>query len=206
MSTYYDFFAEAKYENKWYNIDAYTIEQGGALKHQLLYSCSATGLGKLSRLVGVHTGSKISVSFEDLAEGTQKAILEDTYPEYRDSVPEHPFYIAGNYEDFVSLLNSPYDYEEYVTKNEIALFESGEQEEIIASLTARELIELPIAARQEYTLYRWDEWGEERKAVEDIVARLTYLLNCFNESIPYDSRKPYSERVADKVRVICRIS
>ena len=37
MSVYYDFFAEAYYNGKWYNIDFFTMGQTGKFKHQYLY-------------------------------------------------------------------------------------------------------------------------------------------------------------------------
>lgn len=41
MSTYYDFMVEAKYKDKWYNIDLHTKDFDGKLRHQ--YQRSAMG-------------------------------------------------------------------------------------------------------------------------------------------------------------------
>ena len=35
MSTYYDFMVEAKYKDKWYNIDLHTKDFDGKLRHHL---------------------------------------------------------------------------------------------------------------------------------------------------------------------------
>ena len=51
MSVYYDFFAEAYYNGKWYNIDFFTMGQTGKLKHQYLYTVSRSFLGRLSTVI-----------------------------------------------------------------------------------------------------------------------------------------------------------
>ena len=40
MSTYYDFMVEAKYKDKWYNIDLHTKDFDGKLRHQYLATFS----------------------------------------------------------------------------------------------------------------------------------------------------------------------
>ena len=37
MSTYYDFMVEAKYKDKWHNIDLHTKDFDGKLRHQLCW-------------------------------------------------------------------------------------------------------------------------------------------------------------------------
>ena len=38
MSTYYDFMVEAKYKDKWYNIDLHTKDFDGKLRHHRIFS------------------------------------------------------------------------------------------------------------------------------------------------------------------------
>lgn len=45
MSTYYDFMVEAKYKDKWYNIDLHTKDFDGKLRHQYLATFSRSFVG-----------------------------------------------------------------------------------------------------------------------------------------------------------------
>lgn len=120
MSTYYDFMVEARYDGKWYNIDFYTKDIDGKMRHQYLATVSRSFLGNLDTLVdGAWT-----LGFDELAEGTQKILLEQTAAEAEDSLRLEQFYVAGSLADFEKLLNNPYQMEYYVTRNQIAAYES----------------------------------------------------------------------------------
>ena len=85
MSVYYDFFAEAYYNGKWYNIDFFTMGQTGKLKHQYLYTVSRSFLGRLSTVID----HAVPLKFEDLAEGTRKILREDAQPQ-----SQHPQFLS----------------------------------------------------------------------------------------------------------------
>lgn len=202
MSTYYDFMVEARYDGKWYNIDFHTKDIDGKMRHQYLATVSRSFLGNLENLVdGAWT-----LGFDELAEGTQKILLDQTAAEAEDSLRLEQFYVAGSLADFEKLLNNPYQMEYYVTRNQIAAYESHRIDEINEFLTAHELLELPHAARHEYVLYRWNDSFANDEFIKSMVDRLKYLVECFNESLPYRRDISYGDRVATQVRVIYRIS
>lgn len=202
MSTYYDFMLEAEYGGKWYNIDAYTKDIDGKLRHQYLTTVSRSFLGELDDLVD----GAWPIGFDDLAESTQKMLLDTAFEEAKDSLRLEQFYVAGSLHDFEMLMNSPYQMEYYVTRNQIAAYESHRVEEITEFLTAHELLELPQAARHEYVLYRWNDSFTNMERIKSMVDRMHYLVNCFNESIPYRKGQSYGDREATRVRVIYQIS
>lgn len=49
MSTYYDFMVEAKYKDKWYNIDLHTKDFDGKLRHQYLATFSRSFVGQFGK-------------------------------------------------------------------------------------------------------------------------------------------------------------
>ena len=202
MSVYYDFFAEAYYNGKWYNIDYFTMGQTGQLKHQYLYTVSRSFLGRLSSVID-HAAP---LKFEDLAEGTRKILREDAQPQYEDSLELETFFYAGDLNDFEALLNAPYEYEYFVTRNQVAALEAHQIDDFSECLTAKDVLELPEAAREEYVLYRWDYPTNSRQIVQQIVDKLHDQLDFFNDSIPYRPGVPSSYQRASSVRVVYRLS
>lgn len=202
MSTYYDFMVEAKYDGKWYNIDFHTKDIDGKLRHQFLATISRSFVGLLSDLIdGAWT-----IGFDELAESTQQLLLSSTYERCEDSLRLEHFYVAGDLNDFERLLDGPFQMEYYVTRNQIAAYESHKIDDICEYLTAHELLELPQAARNEYVLYRWNDSFPNTETIKSMVDRLKYQVECFNDALPYKSGQSYGDRAASQVRVIYRIS
>ena len=202
MSTYYDFMVEAKYEGKWYNIDFHTKDIDGKLRHQYLATISRSFIGLLEDRVN----GAWAISFDDLAESTQQLLLASTFEGREDSLRLERFYVAGNLDDFERLLNGPYQMEYYVTRNQIAAYEEQKIDEIYEYLTAHELLELPQAARSEYVLYRWNDTFANTENIRAMVERLKYLVECFNDALPYRTDQSYGDRAASQIRVIYRIT
>ncbi len=82
MSTYYDFMVEAKYKDKWYNIDLHTKDFDGKLRHQYLATFSRSFVGQLESLID----GAWRIGFDDLAESTQNLLLSSIPAECEDSV------------------------------------------------------------------------------------------------------------------------
>ena len=164
MSTYYDFMVEAKYKDKWYNIDLHTKDIDGKLRHQYLATFSRSFIGQL----------------ENLIDGAWRIGFE--------------------------LLKAPYQNEYYVTRNQIAAYESHEIDDICDYLTVHEVLELPYTARSEYVLYRWNDVFDNAEKIRSMVDRLRFQVECFNEALPYEAGQSYGDRAASQVRVIYRIS
>ena len=114
--------------------------------------------------------------------------------------------IAGNLADFEKLLKAPYQNEYYVTRNQIAAYESHEIDDICDYLTVHEVLELPYTARSEYVLYRWNDVFDNAEKIRSMVDRLRFQVECFNEALPYEAGQSYGDRAASQVRVIYRIS
>lgn len=186
MSTYYDFMVEAKYEGKWYNIDFHTKDIDGKLRHQYLATISRNFIGLLEDQVN----GAWAIGFDDLAESTQQLLLASTFEGREDSLRLERFYVAGNLDDFERLLNSPYQMEYYVTRNQIAAYEEHKIDEIYEYLTAHELLELPQATRNEYVLYRWNDTFANAENIRAMVERLKYQVECFNDALPYRRVSP----------------
>lgn len=90
MSTYYDFMVEAKYKDKWYNIDLHTKDFDGKLRHQYLATFSRSFVGQLESLID----GAWRIGFDDLAESTQNLLLSSIPAECEDSVRLEQFYVA----------------------------------------------------------------------------------------------------------------
>lgn len=80
MSTYYDFMVEAKYKDKWYNIDLHTKDFDGKLRHQYLATFSRSFVGQLESLID----GAWRIGFDDLAESTQNLLLSSIPAECED--------------------------------------------------------------------------------------------------------------------------
>lgn len=99
-----------------------------------------------------------------------------------------------------ALASAPYDNEYYLTRNQIALLEHGEADEIDEYLTAKELLSLSEEARREYVLYRWDEPLGSREAIQKMVDMLHNQVICFERSISFPIRSaPTAVRVLYRV-------
>lgn len=99
-----------------------------------------------------------------------------------------------------------YQNEYYVTRNQIAAYESHEIDDICDYLTVHEVLELPYTARSEYVLYRWNDVFDNAEKIRSMVDRLRFQVECFNEALPYEAGQSYGDRAASQVRVIYRIS
>ena len=181
MSTYYDFMVEAKYKDKWYNIDLHTKDFDGKLRHQYLATFSRSFVGQLESLID----GAWRIGFDDLAESTQNLLLSSIPAECEDSVRLEQY---------------------YVTRNQIAAYESHEIDDICDYLTVHEVLELPYTARSEYVLYRWNDVFDNAEKIRSMVDRLRFQVECFNEALPYEAGQSYGDRAASQVRVIYRIS
>lgn len=137
---------------------------------------------------------------------TQNLLLSSIPAECEDSLRLEQFYVAGNLADFEKLLKAPYQNEYYVTRNQIAAYESHEIDDICDYLTVHEVLELPYTARSEYVLYRWNDVFGNTEKIRSMVDRLRYQVECFNEALPYEAGQSYGDRAASQVRVIYRIS
>ena len=80
MSTYYDFMVEAKYKDKWYNIDLHTKDFDGKLRHQYFATFSRSFVGQLESLID----GAWRIGFDDLAESTQNLLLSSIPAECED--------------------------------------------------------------------------------------------------------------------------
>ena len=170
----------------------------GKLRHQYLATFSRSFVGQLESLID----GAWRIGFDDLAESTQNLLLSSIPAECEDSVRLEQFYVA----DFEKLLKAPYQNEYYVTRNQIAAYESHEIDDICDYLTVHEVLELPYTARSEYVLYRWNDVFGNAEKIRSMVDRLRFQVECFNEALPYEAGQSYGDRAASQVRVIYRIS
>lgn len=202
MSTIYKFFVEAFYAGKWYNIDYLTQGTDGCLNHQYLTSISRSFLGLLEPLIP----SGHCLNFEELAESTQTLLLDEKNEEHEDYVRLGKYFVLGDLKGLETLLNSPYMYEGYITRNDAALIESGNEEEPYEVMTAHELLGLPEEARREYVLFKWDYPYKTRNQLRRMVEKVHDQLEAFNQSIPYRKDVPVRDLQAYKTRILYYIT
>lgn len=198
MSTTYKFFVEAFYAGKWYNIDYLTQGTDGCLNHQYLAKISRSFLGLLEPLIP----SGHCLNFEELAETSQTLLLEETKEEHEDYVRLGKYFVLGDLKTLETTLNSPYMYEGYVTRNNAALIENGNDEDPCEFLTAHELLALPEEARREYVLLKWDFPYDTRNQLRRMVEKVHDQLEAFNHSIPYRKDVPVRDLQAYKTRIL----
>ena len=96
MSTYYDFMVEAKYKDKWYNINLHTKDFDGKLRHQYLATFSRSFVGQLESLID----GAWRIGFDDLAESTQNLLLSSIPAECEDIVRLEQFYVERHSRNF----------------------------------------------------------------------------------------------------------
>lgn len=202
MSTYYDFFVEAKYNGIWHNIDFYSPTVDGRLCHQYLASVSRSFLGLLED--PVHSAAHLK--FEELSESTQRILLSSALPQHEDAVRLSHYFLLGDLSHLERLTTSPYQFEQFVTRNSIAQYEKGDTDFITDGLSAQELLELPENARREYVLYRWDYPHGTREMLKYMLLKVREQLALFNDSIPYRKDLPRDELHASDVRILFSIS
>ena len=187
------------YKRQWYNIDLHTKDIDGKLRHQYLATFSRSFIGQLENLID----GAWRIGFDDLAESTQNLLLSSTPAECEDSVRLEQFYVAGNLADFEKLLKAPYQNEYYVTRNQIAAYESHEIDDICDYLTVHELLELPYTARNEYVLYRWNDVFGNTEKIRSMVDRLRYQVECFN-AVSYTHLLSRREKYDEALYYICK--
>ena len=202
MSTYYDFMVEAKYNGTWHNIDFHSPGLDGRMRHRFLATISSSFLGLLEE--PVHTAAHMT--FDELSESTQQILLNSAMPQYEDTVKLCHYFLLGDLEDLERLAASPYQFERYVTRNQVAQFEKGNLDDIPDGLSAQELLELPEEARREYVLYRWDHPCGTRDTVKYMLEKAREQLELFNDSIPYKRDLPRDELYASAVRILFSVS
>ena len=202
MSTYYDFMVEAKYNGTWHNIDFHSPDLDGRMRHRYLATISSSFLGLLEESVRTAT----HMAFDELSKDTQQIILNSTLPQYEDTVRLNHYFLLGYLEDLEKLVAAPYQYERFVTRNQVALFEEGSIDEILDSLSAEELLKLPEESRREYVLYRWDYPKCTRDTLKYMLEKVREQLALFNDSIPYKRDLPKDELYASAVRILFAVS
>ena len=142
------------------------------------------------------------MNFEELSESTQALLLEETKDAHEDYVRLSKYFILGDLKTLETILNSPYMYEGYVTRNDAAKIESGNDEESYDVMSARELLELPENIRREYVLFKWDYPYNTRNQLRRMVENVHDQLDAFNDSIPYSKDVPVRDLQAYKTRIL----
>lgn len=201
MSTYYDFFVEAKYNGVWHNIDFHSAGSDGRMRHHYLATLSRSFLGLLED--AVHTA--VHMPFEDLSESSQNILLRSVSPYEEDYVRLGHYFLLGDLHALEKLASQPCRSEMFVTRNRIAQFERGDIDDIDDGLTAQELLSLPEEARREYKLYCWDFPAGSRAAVQYMLRKAQEQVESFNDSIPYRRDLPLDGRSASAVRILFKL-
>lgn len=202
MSTYYNFFVEVYHNGLWHNVDYFLHGADGLPQHQFLATISHSFLGVIGSLVH----NSYCLNFEDLAIDTQQYLLDSAQPQHEDCVKLSKYFYLGGIQTLENQLNTPYLYEGYITRNQLAALEAEDYEYPDEILTARDVLALPEDARSEYVLHKWDAPVKSRGQLRKMIDRVHDQVDAFNRSIPFRKDVSVSELKASKVRILYCIS
>jgi len=202
MSTYYNFFVEVYHNGFWHNVDYFACGADGKLHHQFLATISHSFLGVMGPLIH----NSYCLNFEDLAADTQQFLLDSVQPQYEDCMKLAKYFYLGGLQTLENQLNTPYLYEGYITRNQLAALEADDYEYPDEILSAKDVLALPEDARSEYILHKWDAPIKSRDQLRHMVETVRDQVDAFNQSIPFRKDVPVSELKASKVRILYCIS
>ena len=152
MGVDYTIYTEVYLKDKWYGIDSYVLTPAGEFKLSPLLS----GRSYVREFLNNIELSKI-IYFPELAESTQKYMIEHTDEEYRDQLLSMKFDVYDFYSAVKSKHVREHQYEYFVPRYSVVAFETGEIEEINNWLTRESYDELPKEEQKEYVFFKWTE-------------------------------------------------
>lgn len=211
MSTYYYFYAEVRYRNKWYNLNPIVnMPNKGYRAFELMYGASS-----MREFVNDLEDSRIGCGIpDDMCEELRAMFDKDldapcdygwctnTYREYYEQVI---FYV-----NFDAAVNSKvvrdrnHQHQGYVPKLTIDDFECNTTDYIDRWLTKDEYNALSEEEKLQYAWYEWDNYGDIYGCRKELADKINMLLHWFYQGYAIDDDGKYdvtSECGASSVRV-----
>ena len=203
MSTYYYFYAEIKYNDKWYSLNPITHRPGGEYKvKELMWGQSALGdfVDDLNTyLIGRGIPDDASKEFkalfhENLDDLEENFFSKRTYREYyKDTI------FCVNYEKAIRQRIKKcreYKHQAYVLKTVIDNYECGDGS-IEWWLNQKEYDELPEKKKRYYSYYEWNDFDDPYGYRYELYQKIESLLSWFLEGYFVPKEEKYL--VSDKV-------
>ena len=192
MGIDYTIYTEAYIKDRWYNIDSYVLAPSGkflfaplldgrSFVREFLYNMSDAG----------------GLYFPELAEATQKYLLDGTKEEYRDDLLKKRFEVYDYYTEIKPKFVREYQYEYYAPRFSVASFETGEIEEICDWLTRESYEELPADGKKDYVFFKWTEPDSWYNTLSKVINRVEMRLADYRSEVSFGDERFY-EYLYDK--------
>jgi len=192
MGTEYTIYTEIYVKDKWYNMDSYVLTPSG----KYVLAPLLDGKSFVCRFLD-NMGDAGTLAFSELAEATQKYLLDEIKEESRGDLLKEKFAVYDYYTRIKSKYAREYQYEYYAPRREVVAFETGENEEINGWLTRESYDELPPEERNKYVFYKWNEPYGWYSTLSRVITRVETRLTDYQSEVSFGEEK-FSEYLYDK--------
>lgn len=210
MGVYYNLYAEANIDGRWYCLCPFFKDKAGSYKTGNLFWAQSVFQEVHYDLESKNTGFGLP---DDLSDGLREIFYEDldaemnggwghrTWREYYNQ-----YIYTVNFAKTIAPKvnkNKPFKYEGYILKNELAAFEVYEIEEFSEWLTEDEYQALSVKEKRQYVFHRWNDPYGEYWIYTDIYQRVRVLCDLFQTIMESYIRGSLSEGISDsQVRLL----
>ena len=193
MSTYYEVYAEANIDGKWYSLCPYFRNNEGETKTHAIFWAQSAFWEANNYLEDFMVGRGIP---EDMSDGLREIFHEDLQGEIENwggHITWEQYYRSSIYyvnfdKAIVPKVNKdkPFKYEGFVLKKELAEFEVYEREEFSEWLTQDEYNALSDKQKRQYVFHRWNDPYGEYWIYRTIADRVWILASLFADACDTD--------------------
>ena len=202
MGIDYTIYAEVYIKDKWYSIDSYILTPAGEYKLSPLLR----GRSYVREFLD-HIDDPRTIKFSDLAESTQKYMIEKTDKEYREQLLSKKFDSYDFYTEIKPKYVREYQYEYYALRHSVAAFETGEIEEINDWLTRESYEELLTKEQKEYVFFKWTDPDSWYKTLKDVITRVEMrFADFYEESSRNNSNLQEHFQYTNPIRLVVKMS
>jgi len=177
MAVNYDIYTEVLFNGKWINIDSRVQRLDGKVSIVPII----WGKSWLWEAIQELTSHAYSISFDKLSDGTKSVLRvgEDTKNLSFESVD---FQTA-----IKDRIKSSPSRRGYVHHSSIAMFQTGEVDNIEVSLTPADYTKVDKEEQREYSYYEWDDREGWYAIFQKIAHRVDFLVDSFNNcGVPFE--------------------
>lgn len=214
MSTYYNIYAEANIDGKWYSLCPYfKIDKDKNPITSSIYWAQSIFWEVNNDLEEYAIGRGIP---DDMSEGLREVFHEDLQEEsdfWGEITWEQYYNQFIYYVNFAQAIvpkvnkDKQYKYEGFVLKKELAEFEVYEREEFSEWLTQIEYNALTDKAKRRYVFYQWNDLDGDYKIYRELADRIWALKDLFADIFECHIKGSLYEGISDsQIRVYVYIS
>lgn len=214
MSVYYNVYAEANIDGKWYSLCPYFMGGKDKAETGCIFWAQSVFWEVNNDLEGFAIGRGIP---DDMSAGLREVFHEDLNEEVNDFFTTTTWseYYKRNlyYVNFAQAIvprvnkDKPFMYEGYVNKRTLAQYECYELEAISEWLTEDEYRALSDKRKKQYVFHRWNDYYGEYGIYRTIADRIWVLRDLFEDICESDIRGSIYDGITDsQIRVYVKIS